>query len=66
MSNEDPVMDDSQNELCYEQEEAMGAGETVTFPCSEVIAGRYVTVQLGYQGYLHLCEVEVYATSKYH
>ena len=60
MSNEDPMMNNSQNELCYEQEEAIGSGETAAFPCAEVTAGRYVTVQLGYQGHLNLCEVEVY------
>ena len=66
MSNEIPVMDNSLNKLCHDQQEAVGGGETVTFQCQEVIIGRYVTVQLGYRGWLSLCEVEVYAVRKYH
>ena len=58
-------MGSSQNTLCYAQEEAMGAGETATYPCDEDTIGRYVTVQLDFQGILHICELEVYICGTY-
>ncbi|XP_061090422.1 fucolectin-1-like [Conger conger] len=41
--------------------ETMTAGETKTFPCPGLMLGRYVTVHLPGENYLHLCEVEVNA-----
>ena len=47
-------------EPCYEQIEALGAGEKINLMCDNIVYGRYVLIKLNFNEILTLCEVRVY------
>ena len=50
----------STDDICWYQDQPLGAGESRIFACKKKLVGRYVVVSRKPTAPLHICEVEVY------